>query len=55
MYFDLAGLTESKLRDSQDVILFKVLSAKFYFQKPITVHLELFYCFIHFVLYIGQY
>ena len=23
MYLDLAGLTESKLRDSQDVILFK--------------------------------
>ena len=38
-------------------ILLKVLSAKFYFHKPITVHLELylFYCFIHFVLYIGQY
>ena len=36
---------------------FKVLSAKFYFHKPITLHLELylFYCFIHFVLYIGQY
>ena len=35
---------------------FKVLSAKFYFHKPITVHLELyhFYCFIHFVLYIGS-
>ena len=35
----------------------KVLSAKFYFHKPITVHLELylFYHFIHFVLYIGQY
>ena len=37
--------------------LFKVLSAEFYFHKPITVHLELylFYCFIHFLLYIGQY
>ena len=36
---------------------FKVLSAEFYFHKPITVHLELylFYCFIHFLLYIGQY
>ena len=35
----------------------KVLSAEFYFHKPITVHLEiyLFYCFIHFLLYIGQY
>ena len=35
----------------------KVVSAKFYFHKPITVHLELylFYCFIHFLLYIGQY
>ena len=36
---------------------FKVLSAEFYFHKPITVHLELylFYCCIHFLLYIGQY
>ena len=36
---------------------FKVLSAEFYFRKPITVHLELylFYHFIHFLLYIGQY
>ena len=35
----------------------KVLSAEFYFHQPITVHLELylFYCFIHFLLYIGQY
>ena len=39
------------------VDLLKVLSAKFYFHKPITVHLELylFYRFIHFLLYIGQY
>ena len=37
--------------------LIKVLSAEFYFHKPITVHLELylFYRFIHFLLYIGQY
>ena len=37
--------------------LLKVVSAEFYFHKPITVHLELylFYCFIHFLLYIGQY
>ena len=30
----------------------KVLSAEFYFHKPITVHLELylFYCFIHFFI-----
>ena len=36
---------------------FKVVSSEFYFHKPITVHLELylFYCFIHFLLYIGQY
>ena len=35
----------------------KVVSAEFYFHKPMTVHLELylFYCFIHFLLYIGQY
>ena len=35
----------------------KVLSAEFYFHKLITVHLELylFYCFIQFLLYIGQY
>ena len=39
------------------ILAFKVLSAEFYFHKPITLHLELylFYCFIHFVLYIGQY
>ena len=37
--------------------LLKVLSAEFYFHKPITVHLELylFYRSIHFLLYIGQY
>ena len=35
----------------------KVVSAEFYFHKLITVDLELylFYCFIHFLLYIGQY
>ena len=46
------------LSDSHVTIsLLKVLSAEFYFHKPITVHLELylFYCFIHFLLYIGQY
>ena len=38
-------------------LFIEVLSAEFYFHKPITVHLELylFYCFIHFLLYIGQY
>ena len=37
--------------------LFKVVSSEFYFHKPITVHIELylFYHFIHFLLYIGQY
>ena len=45
---------EKAVTSAKDI---KVLSAKFYFHKPITVHLELylFYCFIHFVLYIGQY
>ena len=45
------------LKDKRFVASFKVLSAEFYFHKPITVHLELylFYCFIHFLLYIGQY
>ena len=45
----------SKLRDMG--LLLKVLSAQFYFHKPITVHLELylFYRFIHFLLYISQY
>ena len=35
----------------------KVVSSEFFFHKPITVHIELylFYCFIHFLLYIGQY
>ena len=42
---------------SQKVVTLKVLSAEFYFHKPITVHLELylFYCFIHFLLFVGQY
>ena len=37
--------------------MFKVVSSEFYFHKPITVHIELylFYRFIHFLLYIGQY
>ena len=37
--------------------MFKVDSSEFYFHKPITVHIELylFYRFIHFLLYIGQY
>ena len=36
---------------------FKVVSSEFYFHKPITAHIELylFYRFIHFLLYIGQY
>ena len=39
------------------VTSFKVVSSEFYFHKPITVHIELylFYRFIHFLLYIGQY
>ena len=46
---------EKRFEVSSDII--KVLSAEFYFHKPITVHLELYlsYCFIHFLLYIGQY
>ena len=42
---------------NEGIDTFKVVSAEFYFHKPITVHLELylFYCFIHFLLYIGQY
>ena len=37
--------------------LLKVVSSEFYFHKAITVHIELylFYRFIHFLLYIGQY
>ena len=39
-----------------DLVL-RVVSSEFYFHKPITVHIELylFYRFIHFLLYIGQY
>ena len=35
----------------------KVLSQEALIKQPITVHLELylFYCFIHFLMYIGQY
>ena len=38
-------------------VLLKVLSSEFYFHKPITVHLELYFCyhFIHFLLFVGQY
>ena len=48
---------ELKEKSFEIRVVVKVLSAKFYFHKPVTVHLELylFYCFIHFVLYIGQY
>ena len=50
----LVGAMAVKSRASE---IFKVLSAEFYFHTPITMHLELylFYCFIHFLLYIGQY
>ena len=35
----------------------KVLSGEFYFHKPITVRIELYFCyhFIHFLLFVGQY
>ena len=38
-------------------LFIKVVSSEFYFHKQITVHIELylFYRFIHFLLYIGQY
>ena len=47
LYFQYANAIEE----------FKVVSSEFYFHKPITVHIELyiFYRFIHFLLYIGQY
>ena len=36
---------------------FKVHSSEFYFHKPITVHIELYFCyrFIHFLQSVGQY
>ena len=45
------------LRSVERACPLKVLSAEFNFHKLITLHLELylFYCFIHFLLYIGQY
>ena len=54
-YLSLPKDTQKKLQTTFRPL--KVLSAEFYFYKPITLHLELylFYCFIHFVLYIGQY
>ena len=50
-------LRDSIMRYGYEENEVKVLSAEFYFHKPITVHLELylFYRFIHFLLYIGQY
>ena len=61
LYLDLKRLISpihgllARIQPESNVI--KVLSAEFYFHKPITVHLELylFYRFIHFLLYIGQY
>ena len=61
LYLDLKRLISpihgllARIQPGSNVI--KVVSAEFYFHKPITVHLELylFYCFIHFLLYIGQY
>ena len=52
----LRNPTVCQYMESKDV-RFKVVSAEFYFHKPMTGHLELylFYCFIHFLLYIGQY
>ena len=60
LLFELKHLCSIKVnsvlrrKDNESI---KVLSAEFYFHKPITVHLELylFYCFIYFLLYIGQY
>ena len=45
------------LRKKEYVILMYFSDTEIYFHKPITVHLELylFYRFIHFLLYIGQY
>ena len=50
----IAGLTLSDANYDEAI---KVVSSEFYFRKPITVHIELylFYRFIHFLLYIGQY
>ena len=38
-------------------IIFKVHSSEFYFHNPITVHIELYFCyhFIHFLQSVGQY
>ena len=45
------------LKSCSKIYYLKVVSSEFYFHKPITVHIELyiFYRFIHFLLYIGQY
>ena len=54
---DILFILKCILHPPDNFNIFKVLSAEFYFHKTITVHLELylFYCFIHFLLYIGQY
>ena len=54
---DQLALTHYLMALTDVQIALQVLSAEFYFHKPITVHLELylFYRFIHFLLYIGQY
>ena len=45
------------LKLHQHIARVKLVSSEFHFHKPITVHIELylFYRYIHFLLYIGQY
>ena len=54
---EITLLSNEDIPERWTMAYFKVVSAEFYFHKPMTVHLELylFYCFIHFLLYIGQY
>ena len=42
---------------SEDGASIKVHSSEFHFHKPITVHIELYFCyhFIHFLQSVGQY
>ena len=59
-YMDIKSLTyvgDSEVTLLKEDVTINVLSQEALIKQPITVHLELylFYRFIHFLLYIGQY
>ena len=55
----LVSLKSHTMNHMSSLVFFclKVLSGEFYFHKPITVRIELYFCyrFIHFLLFVSQY